>query len=217
MMKILKLSFTVFVLSLFLSLGGYTEEKNNPMEHGFFDDYLYTNSFFGFELLLPEGSYILKDQQNQVLKKISKLAAGDREKLKKQYEEYLDRVAVLLTSFIYPVPKTDGFNPSFSCVAENMKYYPGIKNAEDLLRKYKAMSIHGHVKYSYPDKIDQIELGGVQFHKLVMLAKADVYNVKQEVFVTSLKGYFLKFVVTYDKAEDESKFDSILSSINFKN
>ena len=115
----------IFSIFIFVFITGFDKKAQNPSEFGHFNNGQYINTLFGLTIELQMDWHVLNKQQIEAMSKVAKLAAGNNKKLQKQYEMQLKRTSMLVTAFKYPIPKTDGYNPSFGCTAENLKFFPG--------------------------------------------------------------------------------------------
>lgn len=187
----------------------------NPADSGVFYDNIYINGYFNIKLSVPKGWHILNQQQNKAFKGLSEHIAEENGERKGSYKSQVERMVTLVTAFKYPIPKTDGYNPSFSCIAESLEYYPEIKNGKELLEKVRKVENRGTIEYSYPNPISRVEINGVIFYGLKMLAKTNDFSIKQEFFTTTLNGYLLKFLFTYEEEKDLEIYKNIIKSIEF--
>jgi len=207
----------IFAICIFFIFSGFDTKPQNPSEFGHFENGRYINTLFGLTIEFPENWSVLNKRQIEALRKVSKLAAGDNKKLQKQYEMQMKRTSMLVTAFMYPIPKTDGYNPSFGSTAENLNFYPGIKDGKDFLELLKRSQHRGQVKAKYPDEIQQTDINGTKFYMLCIESTFGTYHVKQKYFVTSMKGYLLTFLATYETQKDYVKIDKIFKSIKLQN
>ena len=153
-----------FAITILFNFSGCDQKVQDPVEFGHFDNNRYQNDLFGLTIELPEDWYVLSKQQIAAMTGVANLVAGDDDNLKKQYKKHLQRTSMLLTAFMYPIPKTDGYNPSFGCTAENMKFYPGIKSGKDFLELLKNTQSSGQVRAKFPEQIQEVEINDTKFY-----------------------------------------------------
>ena len=215
-MKKMRLLSALSAMAILLLALSCDKKAQNPAEFGHFEDGRYQNTYFGLTITLPEDWHVLSKQQIEAMTNVAKMAAGNNQKLKEQYEKYMERTSTLVTAFMYPIPKKDGYNPSFGCTAENMKFYPGMKSGKDFLESYMASRMKGQVKATFPEQIKKISINGSHFFMLPIESFFNTYHVKQKYFVTASKGYFLTFLATYESQIDYDKIDNIIKSIRLQ-
>ena len=142
-----------FIASLILTLGCNSQNNPEGFDFGKIEDGFYQNSYFGFEIGIPDGWIVQSQEQRQNMMKVSKeIVAGDNENLKAVINASEINSANLLSVFQYEIGSPVDFNPNINIIVENIQLSPGIKNGSDYLYQVRKLMMQSNLKYDNIDK-----------------------------------------------------------------
>ena len=208
-MKIHVLS-VLFLGVLFTSC--LTGGKPDDFDYGHIEDGKYVNSFFKFEITLPDGWVVQsQEQMDNLTEKGTELAFGENKFKKAVVKASLINTANLLQAFQYELGTPVDFNPNISIVAENISNTPGIKTGGDYLF---------HLRKMLKESLLDVEHVDENFEKETIGGRTDFYKMKvtinylqkanQIVYATISNGFSLCIVIT---SNDEVQ-QQMLKTIN---
>jgi hypothetical protein len=190
-----------------------TQIKEKGFDYGKVENNIYTNSFFNFEIAIPENWTILsKEQQNNMQKTGRKLIAGDDENLNAIIKASEVNTAYLLSTMQYEQGTAVEYNPGIAIVAENTKNFPGIKTGSDYLFQSRKFLESSQLKYDYIDKeFTKVTINGTDYYAMNASIKYMNLDIKQTFYAIVKKGFSIAIIISY--VSDEQKA-TLLKSIN---
>jgi hypothetical protein len=193
--------------------------QGNPkiFDYGQVENMKYTNTYFDFEITLPDDwKFQSKDQLDNLNNRGRDLLAGDNETLKTALKASEINNAILLSANQYEAGAPVDYNPSISIVAENIKNFPGIKNGSDYLFQVRKLLIQSQVKYEYVDSTFSKEtINEFEFFKLNAGLNSLGINIYQIYYSTILNGFSLGIIISYNTEQQKSDMLEALNSIKF--
>ena len=206
---------TVLFLGVLLTSCGMTRGQggsSDDFDYGHIEDGKYVNSFFKFEITLPDGWVVQsQEQMDNLTEKGTELAFGENKFKKAVVKASLINTANLLQAFQYELGAPVDFNPNISIVAENISNTPGIKTGGDYLF---------HLRKMLKESLLDVEHVDENFEKETIGGRTDFYKMKvtinylqkanQIVYATISNGFSLCIVIT---SNDEVQ-QQMLKTIN---
>lgn len=211
--------FLVLILLVFVTTSSTMYFKKKSFDYGSIKDNKYTNSFFGFEMNIPEDWIVQSKEQTENLMKAGKeMVAGDDKNLKAVISASEVNSANLLTVFKHEIGAPIDYNPNFMVVAENLKNAPGVKNGADYLFQCRKLLEMSQVKYDTIDsEFKQMMINGQEFHVMNASMSFMNLNIKQQYISTVKEGFALSCIVSYTKENQKEELDEVINSIQFQN
>lgn len=188
-------------------------------DYGRIENNTYINSFFDFEMTLPDGWVVQTKEQMENMANTGKtLVAGDNSKMKAILKASEINTANLLSVFQFEQGAAVMYNPSITLIAENLKNFPGIKNGNDYLFHAKKLIEQSQFKYDYvDDKFSKEMIDGVEFYKMHTEVEYMGIDIKQIYYSTILKGFSFNAIISYNDDQQKQELLNLLNSMNFKN
>ena len=208
---------TIFLLSIVL-IGCNRNEKPKNFDYGHIDNNKYVNSYFDFEITLPDGWIVQnKDQMDKLASSGKDLITGDDPKMKAAFEASKINTANLLSVFQFEQGSPVDFNPSFLLVAENVKYSPGIRTGSDYLFHARRLLEQSQLKYDHIDKEFAKEvINGTDFYKMNAEINYGNMMITQTYYSTISKEFSFNAIITYiDDGQKKILLDAI-NSMKFR-
>jgi len=192
-------------------------EFANPSDFGKLEGGAYSNDFFGFSLMLPEGWFVLGTDDNKKIMDKGRQAVEESapEKKKAGLEASLARTSILLSTSKYR-PGTPGPEPNamFVCVAERI-LTDLVKTGADYL-SLGQRSLAGTAKLEFAGPVRTEKVGGVEFTVAdLKLTAGSVVRTRRQ-YVRIMKGYALILAYVYFDEADLKTFDGVLGTVKFK-
>jgi hypothetical protein len=177
----------------------------------------YMNDYFGFTLTVPDNWYALdKKGMQEVTKAGTRMVTGNNKKMKAAVKAGEKNSLNLLMAYQHPLGAQVTFNPSIGCVAEKVGHVPGIRSGRDYLKNIKKFLSMSQFKMDFPEDIEAVSLGGVDFDLLYAEANVGLLTISQEYYASVQKGYALSFVISYVNDHQYSALQEALDSIRFE-
>lgn len=204
-------------MALLFSLSACGGRSAKMFDYGTLDGSKYTNTFFRFSMEVPQGWYVLNRSQLTEVQKIGARAVPNKE-LGKQLQKAKDVLnAPLLVIYRDQPGSTEGFNPSFQAVAENLARHSEIRNAEQYQRQVLEMfKVSGMDYYDLDVPIERTTIGGAEFTYFKLRINYGGYDVSQDWYVTVRDNFALSFGLTYTDAEQADTLYKTLNSMVFR-
>ena len=209
---------SIFLLgSLFISC--LTSGKPDNFDYGHIENGKYVNSFFKFEIALPDGWIVQsQEQMDNRTKRGADLITGDDKTKNALIKAASINLANLLSVYQYEVGAPVDFNSNISIVAENINQSPGIKTGSDYLfhaRKYLKESPLGieHIDENFNKEI----IGGIEFYKMKYFMNINHIKINQIYYSTISNGFSLSFIITFSDEVQQQELLKSVNSLNFLN
>jgi hypothetical protein len=214
MNKILKCSLAAIIL-----FSCSTAEKPADFDYGKVENSKYTNTYFDFEIAIPEGWVVqTQDRLDQLSEKGKELVAGDDGQLKAALKATDVNTANLLGVFQYELGSAVEYNPSFMIVAENVANFPGLKTGSEYLFHAKKLLDQGQMKYDYIDSEFAKEvISGLDFYQMNAAISYAGIDIKQTYYSTVIKGFSFNVIISYSTDEQKNALLKTISTMRFKN
>jgi hypothetical protein len=209
--------FTILLISL-LAIACNNQEKPKVFDYGRVENMKYINSYFDFEITLPDNWKVQsKEQLNDINNKGRDLIAGDNETMKTFLKASEINSAFLLSANQYEVGAPVDFNPSIAIVAENIKNSPGIKSGNDYLFQVRKLLRQSQVKYDYTDSVFSKEtINKMDFYKMNAELTNMGLNIKQIYYSSILKGFSLGIIISFNNDQQKTELLKSVASLKFK-
>lgn len=193
------------------------EDKPKGFDYGKVENDKYVNTYFGFEIDVPENWAVQDQEQVDALNDMgSELVAGDDEGMKAVLEASKVNVANLLVAYEHELGAMVDFNPSIIIVAENIKNYPGIKTGKEYLFNAKKLLLQSQLQYDYiDDDFKKETIDGVDFYIMNSEANYAGLSINQTYYSTVMNGFSLSFIYTFNNDEQEKQLSETLHSLDF--
>ncbi len=215
-MKALK-NITVFILILAIVLAVGCAPSADKVTIGKLDGTVYTNDYFNLKLELPAEWHVATEEEKAMLTNAgADIVGGDNDNLKKQLDLSKEKTLNLVFAFQHTLDYTEGFNPNFMCIAENLGLAGfAVKNGEDYLNATRSLIEQSQLPYSF-EEIGTETIGGKEFY--VMPTSIDVGGliISQKYYSAVQKGYALNFITSYSSEEELATVSNILGTVKFK-
>jgi len=208
----------VFFVLLSLVLLSSCSDNSTPIpSDGNFNRSVYENSFFQFEIELPDGWYIAsKEMMDAVTGAGSEEAVGDDKNEKADFKAAQKKFYNLFQVFrSQPGAPAETYNNNISCVAEIVSHLPGITSGKDYIYHLKKLLQSGRVSIIFDKDIPKLNFGGNDFYRLNTSISLTGYKIHQEYFVTLINGYILAFITNYSGSEQHGTIDNCINSLHF--
>ncbi|CAL2074790.1 hypothetical protein [Tenacibaculum sp. 190524A02b] len=195
-----------------------SEKKPQKFDYGKVTGNMYTNSFFDFEVKIPEGWAVQSQEQTQKLaEKGAELAAGDDEYLKSAVKSAEVDSANLLVVYEYELGTEVTYNPNFMLLAENLKNTPEVKNPGEYLLHAKKLLQRSAIEYHFEeDEFEKEIISGETFYTMRCSIKYLGTEIKQKYYCVFKKGFCLSIIVSYLDAYQKRKLEAIVTESKFK-
>jgi hypothetical protein len=193
-----------------------SSKKEEAVNFGQYEDGVYTNSYFGIRVPLPDTWFVMDDESRQALmQQGSKIVSGDNKNIKAVMDAADLKSMNLLAAYAHPPGSAVETNPSIIVVAEKIGHLPGIKRGSDYHYHTKKLMAQSPLSVSYPNEVYEKSIGGVPFD--VMEIKYDVPQGAnyQKQYCTTMKNYALLVIITYQDDDGLMRLDDILATIEF--
>lgn len=196
----------------------YAQNQVVGFDYGHIEKNKYLNSFFGFEMVLPDDWIIqTKEQVARIAQMGKDLVVGDDSKMKAIVKASEINTANLLMASQFEQGSAVEYNPSISVVAENIHYLPGIKTGKDYLFLARRILANSQLKYDFIDKdFNKENIGGSDFY----LMNAEItylgLNIKQLYYTTIRDGFSIIVIISYVNEEQKQNMLKTINSIKFK-
>lgn len=211
--KTMKITLLGFLLLTITAIGCKTQVKPIDFDYGHIENSKYVNSYFDFEITIPNDWIVQTKEQMDNLAKIgSELVAGDDTKLKASIKASEINTANLLAVYQYEQGSAVEYNPSFVIVVENHINSPGIKTGSDLLFQSRRLLEQSQFKYDYIDEVFAKEIiNGTEFYAMNAEINYMGLNVKQIYYSTIVNRFSFNVIISF--VNDQQRLD-LLKSIN---
>lgn len=189
------------------------KETRTIFDYGKIVNNVYTNSFFGMKLQLPENWVAQTQEQTEAIMEMGKnLVAGDNKEMKTQIEASEVKTANLLALFEHEIGAPVDFNANMMVIAENIKASPGIRSGKDYLFQARKMLQMSQFQYDYmSEEFEYEDINGTDFYKLHTISNFASMEIKQTYYSTVIKNFSINIIISYLTKEQH---DILLQSIH---
>lgn len=215
----MKTSFKLLTLFLAVTLVACNNkpiEEIEGFDYGTVKDNEYTNKFFNIKVSVPQGWKVQSQEQNKALMaEGAEMAAGDNAGLKKALKASEVNSASLLTVFQFDVASTQGYNPNFLMVADNLAKAPMIKTAKDYLDQTKTLMKSSQMPIkTMSDSYEKRTVNGIDFTTMDITMDINGTEVYQKYMCTVKDGFAIGFIYSYVDQNQKSALEKVVSSID---
>jgi len=208
------------VLFFLLGMSFFTsnaQTKQEFFDYGKVENNKYTNSFFAFEMTVPQDWTVQsKEQIEEIMDAGKEMVTGDNAQLKSIIDASEVRTANLLSVYQYELGSKVEFNPSIMLISENVQQIPSIRTGSDYLFESRKLLEHSQVKYDYIDEDFQKEkIDGRSFYKMNAAINYNKMDIKQVYYSTIIKGFALNAIISYVTNEQKKELLNIISTMKF--
>jgi hypothetical protein len=201
------------IVTIILCIGCQQPETKKPFDLGKVENGIYVNSFFDFEMAIPENWIIQTQEEMDYIQDLGQeMVAGDNEKLKNAIKAAEETTANLLVVFQYKIDSLVDYNPSLMIVSENVKKALVIRNGETYLKQARKILEKSGFQYDYIDNtFEKQTIGKKVFYLMNASVNVSGYTINQVYYSTVINGYALSIIISY--ASEEQK-QVLLASVN---
>jgi hypothetical protein len=193
-----------------------SSKKEEAVNFGQYEDGVYTNSYFGIRVPLPDTWFVMDDESRQALMQHgSKIVSGDDKNLKATLDAADLNSMNLLTAYEYPPGTAVETNPSIIMVVEKIGHLPGIKRGSDYHYHTKKLMAQSPLSVRYPNEIYEASIGGVPFDVLEIEYNVPQGTNLQKQYCAIMNNYALAIIITYQDDEGLRRLNDILAAIEF--
>lgn len=191
-------------------------QKTPKIDAGVIEDGLYRNQYFDFSLKLPEGWHVQSEIiYKKVLKKGSRVMAGDDKALKASIDDRIKNFVMLFTLSEYLLGAPVEFNPTIIALIDNVSEWPGIKKPEDYLFHVKRTTSMGQLNYEFSGESETVNISGQDFGMMPVILHLGKIQVKQKMYALLKDGYVLLITTAYVNEQQGAVMDELVRSIQF--
>ena len=194
-------------------------KKQSPQKPdlGHFEGNIYSNKYFGIKVNIPRKWYVPNRETQSALVTLGKgFFAGNNNKLKAKIDAGYANNFTLFMVFKHSIAAMIPSNAGLVCTATKMPDSPKRITGKDILEKVKKEKLAaGQVKVNFSNDIYSKQIGGIDFYRLDFETNAVGKHVKQEIYVTTIKGYALTFTLSYLTDKDKWLLKDLLKNIKF--
>lgn len=209
-MKPKYLLFIALTAFIFISCNK-SKKTSKPLhfDYGKVENSVYSNSFFKFNIQLPETWEILTQEQNQHL-----METESEDKNLQSEEKSVNLLTALKNA---DETDEDDFFTNLSVIAEKLDGSDRVKNGTDyLMLTRKALDDTG-IKREYPDKGTTLEkINGTEFSTMRVNTPEPGLNFMQKFYTMIVNGYALTFIATYNNEAQQAEMNNILKTLKFE-
>lgn len=206
------------LIILIAFLVGCSDNPNKlPTSNATLQDNVYNNTFFGFNITIPNGWYsVNKETMAAISDRGKDMIAGEDKNLEASIEAAQKNVFNLFQAFeVAPGTPIEFFNSNISCVAERVGYLPGIKTGKDYLLNAKQLMESGQIKIMFSEEINSFNVAGKDFYILSGVVPVATKEIKLEMYATFIDDFILAFAVNYLDSNQQKATQESINSINF--
>ncbi len=215
-MKLYKNIVLAIITLIMLTCIGCGKKASDEIDFGTFEESLYRNKYFAMAITIPSDWSIQDNQAKQQLMHTGqKMIAGDDKNFQAALNASELQSVNLFAVFKHPLGTPVPYNQNISCVAERVSHMPGIRTGKDYHFHVKKLLESGQMKFSFPKEVYSELLSGVEFHVMSVELALGGMTVKQEYYVTIMKGYALVFIISFTTDEERNMLTNILKTLTF--
>jgi hypothetical protein len=187
------------------------------IDFGEFEAGVYTNSFFDMMLRLPDSWHVLDlESRMEIIKRGSKIVAGNNKRLKAAIDIADQKSLNLLTAYESPPGSAVSTNPGIMLIAEKVNHAPGIKRGSDYYFQAKKLMKLSSIKVSYPKEIYEMIIDGVSFDVMeTEITMGPGVVIRQRQYATIMNEYALLVALTYQDENGLDQLEQIVKTITF--
>ena len=214
----MKTGIRLFALSLLLVfVFGCKKESQSGFDYGEVKNGKYVNSYFDFEMTVPEGWSVQSREQTDNLSKIGKdMVTGSDENLKAAIDASQITSATLLAVFQHDLRTAVKYNPNIMLVAENLSKAPNIKTGADYLTNTRNFLKQSQMKHDHIDDAFQKKtIGGAEFHVMNVVVNYGGIQIHQTYYATIQNGFGLVATIAYLNNAEKVVLQNAVNSISF--
>lgn len=207
---------SILIISVFL-LCSCSDNSKKAIDFGTFESGVYLNRYFNLEVKVPESWHVLDDESRvEMMRKGSKIVAGDNENLNAVLKATDLQNINLLTASEHPIGAPVPFNPTFIIIAEKVKHLPGIVKGRDYHFHTKELMKSSPLKVSYPKEIYEVLVGELTFDVMEFEINMGQTIITQKQYAAIINDYALLFALTYSNDKDLESLTEIVQGLNLK-
>ncbi len=212
----LKLSGITILILLLTGCGGDNMPKS--FDYGNVENNVYSNTYFEFEMDVPEQWIVQSKEQNEELMEMGKdMIAGDDKSMKATLNASDVNIANLLTVFKYELGSPVDYNPSYMFVAENVMKAPGVKTGSDYFFNARKIIEQSQTPYKHIDEEYTIQnLGGKDFYVMNTEIEYLGISIYQTYYSRVDNGFALNLIISYSTDDEKDELEKIVHSILFQ-
>ena len=215
----MKTSFQFILISLFLTISFSCKEDgaNSGFDYGKAENGKYVNSYFDFEMTIPEGWSVQSREQTDNLSKIGKdMVTGSDENMKAAIDASEINSATLLAVFRHDLRTPVKYNPNIVLVAENLSKAPNIKTGADYLTNTRNFLKQSQMKHDHIDDVfQQKTIGGAEFYVMNVIVNYGGIQIHQTYYATIQKGFGIVATIAYLNDNEKVALQKAVNSISF--
>lgn len=213
----MRIIFTLFTLFLLRIAAAQTAQFPENFSLGELDSlsFTYRNSFFNFEVQIPEGYYIQnKEEVSKMQKRGKKLMTKE---LKELFEESEGQMVTFLSAFKFPPSRANGVNSNFTILCEYVKDADYITPAMYLEQVGRLLEQQTRLKYKCKGKIVKYKPLSGNYYTLKTNCSAGKIKFHQDFIIKVEQGFVFGFLLTYKDKTTMEEIYNILKTVKSLN
>ena len=187
-------------------------------DYGKIENGVYSNSYFNFEIPVPDKWVVQSKEQVEQIKKAGQDLITEKNKEIGSLVKTSDvRTAILLTAFKNRTDTFMGqFNSSFMILSENLGSISGIKTGKDYLLHAKGLMQQSGMAYKFPSGIYSEKVGNREFDVMDVVMTVKEMEVQQSYYSVIDKKFALNIIISFIGDEQKKELINIINNIRFK-
>jgi len=205
------------MLILLLSACG-GDKMPKSFDYGNVENNVYSNSYFGFTVDVPEQWIVQSKEQNEQLMNLGKeMIAGDDKSMKAVLNASEVNVANLLTVFKYELGSPVDYNPSYMLIGENVMKAPGVKTGSDYFFNARRIMQQSQTPYKHIDEEYTLKnLGGKDFYVMNTEIEYMGVSIYQAYYSRIDNGFALIMIISYTTDDEKDELENVIGSLSFQ-
>ena len=215
--KFMKHLSLLVVTSLLLFTLGCSNNPEKAIDFGKFEGGTYSNTFFNFNLSIPESWYVMDDEARiALMQRSKKIVAGNDKNLSATLNAADLQNLNLITAYEKPPGAPVDSNPSLIIIAESIKHAPGITKGSDYHFHTKKIMESSQMDVSFPKDIYKETISGKTFDVMdIEINMGSVRNIQKQ-YAAIINQYALLFIITYQDNNGLKQLEQILQTVEIK-
>ena len=212
------IQFLAIILLSAFAISCTNEGKPAGFDYGKVENNKYVNSFFDFEMNIPEGWSVQSREQTENLTKIGRdMVAGGNSKINEVLDASEVNSANLLAAFKYDLKTAVQYNPNLMLVAENLQAAPQIKTGADYLANTRNFLKQSQMPHEHIDGMSrQTIINGKDFHSMNVIVNYMGIKIHQTYFATIHKGFCVVATISFTNDGEKKELLDALKTMTFK-
>jgi hypothetical protein len=188
-----------------------------PTDYGWLEGSVYTNSFLGLTLTLPEGWQPQGEVARKELRGAGQRLIGPHDPAEMaKLEKNAKRVFNLLTVTRYPLGAAVPFNPVFLCFAERLPAAAAGATDADFMEGLKKSLRSTEARVTIDRDVYSETVGGETFSVIDVTSEFRGSTAHQRFYAHVRRGYALTFVLSHPTPELLPALTDVIKSVRLR-